>query len=108
MILHDEAYYENRRPIEDLGAFKNCLRFIWDGERRAFLDRTAKDWGKINKYSLIPVNFNEYNFSSRLFSRFCWAVLFVLLWRIILNILPTISNHIKHCREFRSSIYSTH
>ncbi|KAK0096974.1 hypothetical protein PV326_003739 [Microctonus aethiopoides] len=49
MILHDEAYYENRRPIEDLGPFKNCLRFIWDGERRAFLDRTAKDWGSTDR-----------------------------------------------------------
>ncbi|KAK0159750.1 hypothetical protein PV327_010830 [Microctonus hyperodae] len=52
MILHDEAYYENRRPIQDLGPFKNCMRFIWDGERRAFLDRTARDWGSVGLFYL--------------------------------------------------------
>ncbi|XP_011309901.1 sodium/potassium-transporting ATPase subunit beta-1-like isoform X2 [Fopius arisanus] len=45
MILHDEAYYESRRPVEDLGTLGNFKRFIWNPQKRAFLDRTAKEWG---------------------------------------------------------------
>ncbi|XP_076280678.1 sodium/potassium-transporting ATPase subunit beta-like [Lasioglossum baleicum] len=43
-ILHDDLYYESRQPRPDLGPFKNFLRFIWNNERKAFLDRTAKEW----------------------------------------------------------------
>ncbi|XP_034936761.1 sodium/potassium-transporting ATPase subunit beta-1-like [Chelonus insularis] len=52
MIIHDEEYYENRRPVKDLGAIRNFLRFIWDGEKRAFLDRTAKDWATVGLFYL--------------------------------------------------------
>ncbi|XP_043275715.1 sodium/potassium-transporting ATPase subunit beta-1-like [Venturia canescens] len=52
MIMHDEAYYRSRVPIKDLGPWKNFLRFIWDGERRAFLDRTAKDWSVLGLFYL--------------------------------------------------------
>nr|XP_031834331.1 sodium/potassium-transporting ATPase subunit beta-1-like [Nomia melanderi] len=47
VILHDQQYYENRKPQPDLGAFQNFLRFIWNKERKAFLDRTAKEWGQL-------------------------------------------------------------
>lgn len=45
VILHDDAYYESRKPQPDLGTLGNFMRFIWDKERKAFLDRTAKEWG---------------------------------------------------------------
>ena len=45
--MHDDAYYQSRMPVRDLGPLKNFARFIWDAERRAFLDRTAKDWGEV-------------------------------------------------------------
>ncbi|XP_076384778.1 sodium/potassium-transporting ATPase subunit beta-1-like [Megalopta genalis] len=44
VILHDDRYYESRIPAPDLGTFKNFLRFIWNKDRKAFLDRTAKEW----------------------------------------------------------------
>lgn len=47
VILHDEAYYKSRIPQPDLGPFRNFLRFLWDRERKAFLDRTAKEWGNV-------------------------------------------------------------
>lgn len=47
VILHDEAYYKSRIPQPDLGPFRNFLRFLWDKERKAFLDRTAKEWGNV-------------------------------------------------------------
>lgn len=52
VILHDEAYYKSRIPQPDLGPFRNFLRFLWDKERKAFLDRTAKEWGNVCYYTL--------------------------------------------------------
>lgn len=48
VILHDEEYYKSRIPQPDLGPLRNFLRFIWDNNRKAFLDRTAKEWGNHN------------------------------------------------------------
>ncbi|KAK2575883.1 hypothetical protein KPH14_007253 [Odynerus spinipes] len=50
IILHDDAYYESRRPQPDLGPYKNFLRFIWNGERKTLFDRTAKEWGQVAIY----------------------------------------------------------
>ncbi|XP_054007415.1 sodium/potassium-transporting ATPase subunit beta-1-like [Hylaeus anthracinus] len=47
VILHDHDYYESRKPRPDLGPLKNFLRFVWDKERKTFLDRTAKEWGQL-------------------------------------------------------------
>ncbi|XP_043784138.1 uncharacterized protein LOC122710371 isoform X2 [Apis laboriosa] len=52
VILHDEAYYESRIPQPDLGPFRNFLRFLWDREKKAFLDRTAKEWGQLGLFYL--------------------------------------------------------
>ncbi|XP_076302143.1 sodium/potassium-transporting ATPase subunit beta-1-like [Lasioglossum baleicum] len=52
VILHDEEYYRSRIPRPDLGPFGNFLRFIWDKERKAFLDRTAKEWGQLGVFYL--------------------------------------------------------
>lgn len=48
VILHDENYYESRKPRPNLGPFRNFLRLVWDNERKAFLDRTAIEWGNVN------------------------------------------------------------
>lgn len=50
VILHDEDYYVSRIPQPDLGPLRNFLRFIWDQERKAFLGRTAKEWGNVHKH----------------------------------------------------------
>ncbi|XP_063974109.1 sodium/potassium-transporting ATPase subunit beta-1-like [Diachasmimorpha longicaudata] len=52
MISHNEAYYESRRPIQDLGAVGNFKRIIWNPEKRAFLDRTAKEWATVGLFYL--------------------------------------------------------
>ncbi|XP_043686991.1 sodium/potassium-transporting ATPase subunit beta-2-like isoform X7 [Vespula pensylvanica] len=44
-ILHDETYYEKRKPQPDLGPIKNFLKFIWNNEKKTLFDRTAKEWG---------------------------------------------------------------
>lgn len=46
-IIHDHEYYERRAPQPDLGLIKNVQRFIWDREKRKFLDKTFREWGKI-------------------------------------------------------------
>lgn len=46
MIKNGEEYYRQRKPQPDLGAINNFKRFLWDPDRRAFLDRTAQEWGK--------------------------------------------------------------
>lgn len=58
IILHDEAYYASRIPRPDLGPIRNFMRFIWDNERKAFFDRTAREWGNINgdiRYSFFSI-----------------------------------------------------
>lgn len=45
LILHSDSYYESRKPELDLGACKNCLRFMWNNEKKSFLGRTSKEWG---------------------------------------------------------------
>ncbi|CAD1473837.1 unnamed protein product, partial [Heterotrigona itama] len=52
VILHDEEYYQSRIPQPDLGPLRNFLRFVWDNERKAFLDRTAKEWGQLGMFYL--------------------------------------------------------
>ncbi|XP_076233324.1 sodium/potassium-transporting ATPase subunit beta-1-like [Calliopsis andreniformis] len=52
VILHDDAYYESRKPQPDLGPLRNFLRFIWDNDRKAFLDKTAKEWGQLGIFYL--------------------------------------------------------
>ncbi|CAL7947189.1 unnamed protein product [Xylocopa violacea] len=52
VILHDEEYYKARVPQPDLGPLRNILRFIWDKDRKAFLDRTAKEWGQLGIFYL--------------------------------------------------------
>ncbi|XP_024947559.1 sodium/potassium-transporting ATPase subunit beta-1 isoform X2 [Cephus cinctus] len=46
MLSHDETYYERRRPQPDLGPWRNIMRFIWNTEKRAFLDRNCREWSK--------------------------------------------------------------
>nr|KAF7433868.1 hypothetical protein H0235_002059 [Vespula pensylvanica] len=46
-ILHDETYYEKRKPQPDLGPIKNFLKFIWNNEKKTLFDRTAKEWGEV-------------------------------------------------------------
>lgn len=62
VILHDEEYYKSRIPQPDLGPLRNFLRFIWDNNRKAFLDRTAKEWGNVinnsNKHSNFILCYN--------------------------------------------------
>lgn len=62
VILHDEEYYKSRIPQPDLGPLRNFLRFIWDNNRKAFLDRTAKEWGNVmnnsNKHSIFILCYN--------------------------------------------------
>lgn len=62
VILHDEEYYKSRIPQPDLGPLRNFLRFIWDNNRKAFLDRTAKEWGNVinnsNKHSSFILCYN--------------------------------------------------
>ncbi|XP_043258550.1 sodium/potassium-transporting ATPase subunit beta-like [Colletes gigas] len=52
VILHDDQYYESRKPRPDLGLLGNFSRFVWDNERKAFLDRTAKEWGQLGIFYL--------------------------------------------------------
>ncbi|XP_076674471.1 sodium/potassium-transporting ATPase subunit beta-1-like isoform X2 [Andrena cerasifolii] len=52
IILHDEAYYASRIPRPDLGPIRNFMRFIWDNERKALLDRTAREWGQLGIFYL--------------------------------------------------------
>ncbi|XP_076160341.1 sodium/potassium-transporting ATPase subunit beta-1-like [Ptiloglossa arizonensis] len=52
VILHDENYYESRKPRPNLGPFRNFLRLVWDNERKAFLDRTAIEWGQLGIFYL--------------------------------------------------------
>ncbi|KAG7208847.1 hypothetical protein KM043_015032 [Ampulex compressa] len=52
IILHDEAYYNSRKPQPDLGPLKNFLRFLWNGEKKTFLERTAKEWGQLGMFYL--------------------------------------------------------
>ncbi|KAK1133550.1 hypothetical protein K0M31_011354 [Melipona bicolor] len=52
VILHDEEYYRSRIPRPDLGPLRNFLRFVWDHDRKAFLDRTAKEWGQLGMFYL--------------------------------------------------------
>ncbi|OXU23803.1 hypothetical protein TSAR_004511 [Trichomalopsis sarcophagae] len=52
MIKHDEEYYRQRKPQPDLGAINNFKRFLWHPERRAFLDRTAQEWGSVGLFYL--------------------------------------------------------
>ncbi|XP_017795216.1 PREDICTED: sodium/potassium-transporting ATPase subunit beta-like [Habropoda laboriosa] len=52
IILHDDEYYRIRRPPPDLGPLRNFLRFIWDKDRKAFLDRTAAEWGQLGIFYL--------------------------------------------------------
>lgn len=64
VILHDEEYYRSRIPRPDLGPLRNFLRFVWDHDRKAFLDRTAKEWGitvctYIENYNLTYVVWNK-------------------------------------------------
>ncbi|KAI4501862.1 hypothetical protein M0802_003197 [Mischocyttarus mexicanus] len=47
IILHDEAYYKSRKPQPDLGRLGNLLRFIWNGEKKTFFDRTPREWGEV-------------------------------------------------------------
>ncbi|KAK9303753.1 hypothetical protein QLX08_004633 [Tetragonisca angustula] len=52
VILHDEEYYRSRIPRPDLGPLRNFLRFVWDHDRKAFLDRTVKEWGQLGMFYL--------------------------------------------------------
>lgn len=51
MIVHDEFYYESRRPVAKRGTLHNIRKTIWDGEKRTVFHRTSKEWGsKLNYY----------------------------------------------------------
>lgn len=52
-LKHDEKYYRSRKPKPDLGTVENFKKFVWDPERRAFLDKTRREWGnrKFIKYN---------------------------------------------------------
>ncbi|XP_057339367.1 sodium/potassium-transporting ATPase subunit beta-2-like isoform X2 [Microplitis mediator] len=50
--MHDEAYYQRRIPRRNLGNWNNFLRFIWDNDTRAFLNRTFKEWGQLGLFYL--------------------------------------------------------
>ncbi|XP_058808801.1 sodium/potassium-transporting ATPase subunit beta-like [Phymastichus coffea] len=52
LIKHDEEYYRQRKPQPDLGVIENFKRFLWDSQRRAFLDRTAQEWMNVGIFYL--------------------------------------------------------
>ncbi|XP_017878696.1 sodium/potassium-transporting ATPase subunit beta-like [Ceratina calcarata] len=52
VILHDDEYYRKRMPQPDLGPLRNFTRFIWNRDTKAFLDRTAAEWGQLGLFYL--------------------------------------------------------
>ncbi|XP_046597506.1 sodium/potassium-transporting ATPase subunit beta-2-like [Neodiprion lecontei] len=53
LILHDDNYYESRKPQPDLGPVKNFKRFIWNPENKSVLDRTCKSWIRLTVFYLV-------------------------------------------------------
>ncbi|XP_020297868.1 sodium/potassium-transporting ATPase subunit beta-1-like [Pseudomyrmex gracilis] len=52
VILHDEEYYESRKPEPDLGPVRNFLRFVWNPQRRTLLGRKGKEWVELGIFYL--------------------------------------------------------
>ncbi|XP_048511001.1 sodium/potassium-transporting ATPase subunit beta-2-like [Athalia rosae] len=53
LILHDEAYYERRKPQPDLGAVDNFKRFVWNPNKRSFLDKTLEGWAQTGLFYMV-------------------------------------------------------
>ncbi|XP_011502903.1 PREDICTED: sodium/potassium-transporting ATPase subunit beta-like [Ceratosolen solmsi marchali] len=47
MIKHDEMYYNERKPVPNLGVFKNFQRFLWNPEKKSLLGRNKEEWAQV-------------------------------------------------------------
>ncbi|XP_014204377.1 sodium/potassium-transporting ATPase subunit beta-2-like [Copidosoma floridanum] len=52
VIRHDDNYFRARKPKPDLGVLQNFKLFVWDPERKAIFDRTAREWVEVGLFYL--------------------------------------------------------